>query len=120
MREDNSAAIGEEGVRKRNGWVQVLPDVEITVIECCSDNFEEEFVRLRNWTRNVDQREIMIVPRLGNDDGFWHGEGLAAEAYWLKRGEVDCCLAFRGCRAHSRDMQLSIRRLERPKSRTIL
>ena len=80
MREDDSAAVGKKRGRKRDGRVQILSDVEIAVIDCCSDDFEQEFVRLGNWRRNVVQSKSMIILRRGNSDGFGHAETLAAKA----------------------------------------
>ena len=85
MREDNGAAVGEEGVLKGDGRVEVLPDVEIAVIEGCGDDFEEELVRLRDRRKNVVQSESVIILRGGDSDRFWHDEGLSAKASWSKR-----------------------------------
>lgn len=53
MREDNAAAVSEQGVNEGDGWVEILTDKEIAVIECCSDDLKDDFVRLRNRRRNV-------------------------------------------------------------------
>lgn len=74
MWEDNGAAIGKDGVYEGDRWVEILPDVEIAVIERCSDNFEEKFVRLWDRKTNVIQSQSMITLGGGNGDGFWHAE----------------------------------------------
>ena len=74
MREDNGAAVGKKGICERDGGVEVLPDEEIAVIKCCSDYFEEDFMRFGDRSRNVIQSEGMIIPGGRNGDGFWHGE----------------------------------------------
>lgn len=63
MRENNSAAVGEERVCKRDGGVQILPlpDVEIAMIACSGDDFEEELVWFRDGRRNVIQSESIII-----------------------------------------------------------
>lgn len=75
MREDNGAAVGEEGVLEGDGWVEILPDVEITVIECCRYDSEEEFMRLWDRRRSIVQSESMIILGGGYGDGFGHVKG---------------------------------------------
>ena len=41
MREDDGAAVSKERVLEGDGWVEILPDVEIAVIECSSNDFKE-------------------------------------------------------------------------------
>lgn len=40
--EDSSAAVGENGDVEGHGWVEVLPDKEVSVIEGCRKDLEGE------------------------------------------------------------------------------
>ena len=66
MRKDYSTTVGEGRVGKRNGWIQILPDIQIAVVQRRSDDFEKQFVRLRNRRRNVVRCEYDSCPR-----GIW-------------------------------------------------
>ncbi len=89
MWEDNAAAISE-GIIEGDGWVEILPDEEIAVIECRSDDLEEYFVRLRNRRNNDIQSESMIVLRGGNSDGFGHREGALSQGILVERIGMHC------------------------------
>lgn len=67
MGEDNGAAVGEEGVFEGDGRIKVLPDEKVAMIECRSNDSQQELVRLRGWRKNVVQCESMII--LGRGDG---------------------------------------------------
>ena len=75
MRKYHGTAIGEERSSEGDGWIEVLPYVDITVIECCGEDLEEELVWFRDRRRNVFiQCESMVVLGRRNGNRFRHGE----------------------------------------------
>lgn len=80
MWKDDSATVRQKRVFERDRWIEVLPDENIAMIECCSDYFEEELVRFRDRSFNVIQSKSVITLGGGNGYRFWHGR----DAIWIK------------------------------------
>lgn len=49
---DGAVAIGEERVGEGNGWIKMLSDEEVAVVEGGSVEADEELLGTRAWERN--------------------------------------------------------------------
>ena len=94
MWEDGGAAVGEEGVLKGDGWIQVLPDEKITVIECCRADFKKQFMRFGNGSRHMIDSEGVIIVRGRNSDGSRHSEGVSVNDFCCEKLEMRNYLCF--------------------------
>ena len=72
MGRNDGTAIGEQRVIKRDGWIEVLTNIQISMVERCSDHSEEELIGLWGWLRNCAQCELVIIASLGDGDGPRH------------------------------------------------
>ena len=58
--DDDTAAVREEGDAEANGWVQVLSDEEVAVVECGAGDLDDDFVVFGLLFGDVDVLEGIV------------------------------------------------------------
>ncbi len=53
------------------------------MIECCSGDFEEEFIGLWGGSGDGVEGESVVVVSGGDSDRFWHGAGRFGQVLWV-------------------------------------
>lgn len=74
MWEDDGAAIGQEGILKGDGGIEILPNEQVAVIESGRGDLEQQFVRFRDRSRHMLQSQGVVIVGGRNGDGPWHGD----------------------------------------------